>query len=1427
MTKYPLSILSTTNKTILTTLISVAVVFVLMITIVSNFLFAKSIERGKDMATDDAKSITIAIEQTINSLPQLLRLTQRSLTELDMSSDTADISYKNVLSGILDSNPGIFSAWLVLEPGGHNEEQLFISEFMRQNGKIIETTTPSRERLRENPQSVPWYYQPLTTGRTFFEAFVPRNDNNDRLIYTMTISMPVIINEKIVGVCGLAVLYQDILSIVNDLHRIQNRTVILLSPDLTILHAQDLDLIGNNLADYSFENIDDIRTAIAENDVYAKETKSSLIHEKAFMYLQPISVNIGSGQPLYLQISTPLNTLYADANSVVSAMAAVGLASMILIVGIVFLNVNGLLRPIRALTHQARQIAGGDFKAEVFSFPDKSFPDDGFPDDNRRTKNETVVLRQAFDKMLRALQDNLSTIEHRVDERTRDLHRSNNYIKQLLDYTSTISILLDKHMNIMYCSDSVLRLMNSTSFEGFFGRPLTYGQRSIEDEGYLERSHIRMARIIAGQEDVFTEDDTVNWPNGENGLYRIIYKRIQDENGSFDGAVIVMRDLTDVRVEEAQLRMNDVLFSTQMPCFIYDGNGEVVAYNKECRIFGLPTDLAPEDFHRKYSACQPTFQPDGRLTEDLNQELFREGITKGFAQIKALVTNFQGKPMHFEINAARIPWLNDFRLVTYFHDQTSLVEIEAEAKEAEDRIKLMLNSTPLICILRDGQNNIIDCNQEALKIFGVATKEDFMRDFPSFYPEFQPNGTKSPEAILKKLYELKEAVISEPFEWMFQTSTGEPLPAETKLVKILWKDTFRILSYSRDLRETKINEQKMRDSLERERKMELQKEAAQAANEAKSWFLANMSHEIRTPMNAVLGMAELLMQEGLNSRQARYVKDIRTSAVALLDIINDILDISKIQAGKLTLTPVHYDFNVLVDNVASIALFLVEDKTITFEMELADDTPAYLYGDDVRLRQVLLNLLSNAVKFTNEGHVRLSVYATEQSIHFVVSDTGIGIHPEDIQRLFEPFEQADSGKNRSKKGTGLGLSISMVLIKLMGGHLTVDSVYGEGTSFYVEIPKVLGNQELIQYVDGSEINISAPEAHVLIVDDNTINLNVAHGLLGLCQLSADTTTSGKKAIELVQQNTYDVVFMDHMMPEMNGIETTKAIRKLGIDVPIVALTASAITGTKEIMLEAGMNDYLSKPIIKAELRNILKKWIPVEKLILPTPTSVNERIVVQDSAPETAGEDIWQKINRIKGLSLATGLSRVDNQQDLYITVLKLMMKEIEKSTRNMEGFLAAGDMGNFSITVHGIKGSLANIGVMELSAKALELELAAKKADTEFCTTHLPALLEELQTLKLDLEDVFSGTTRHVETTSISPELSRIFTNLADALNKTDILAIDQEMESLNALGLSGTLNDEIEFLNDAVMMMDYENAKRLIESIHYTTNIEGDTYA
>jgi len=919
---------------------------------------------------------------------------------------------------------------------------------------------------------------------------------------------------------------------------------------------------------------------------------------------------------------------------------------------------------------------------------------------------------------------------------------------------------------------------------------------------------------VEAREKGFSEDTVILRRTGRAPLYFTI-SVIRVAVGFSYRYIVYFNDMSEVHelkaeAEVANERMRLMLDTMPHQANFINREFKVIESNLQTvKIFGASNK---SDYMEEFFDYAPEYQPDGRLSIEVAREVIQKAFDDGYYRLEYVRQTKKGELIPCDVVLNRVNCMGDEYVIAYGYDLREVKIAQAEADTVREQMQLMLDSNPMICILRDGNNNILNCNQVAIDIFGFADKADLMKNYHKIYPEYQPDGQNSLKKASEILEELHsgEAGAVRLSEWIFRTLKGEPLPAEVMMLRIMWNDEIRILSYSKDLREAKAKEAELKELTRKERESVLKIEAANAANEAKSQFLAHMSHEIRTPMNAVLGMSDLLLQEKLSQRQFRYVGDIKTAAMALLDIINDILDVSKIQAGKLGLNPVHYDFTTLIDHLSSIAQFLIGDKNILFRLEVQDHETMCLYGDDVRLRQALLNLVGNAIKFTEKGMVQLSVSHTDKEIQIDISDTGIGIEADKMPALFDAFEQFDEQTYRNVKGTGLGLTITKAIIEMMEGTISAESEYGQGTTFHVTIPLVPGDEALIQRADIKETALNAPDAWILVVDDNQINLNVATGLLHLYNIQTDTAKSGKEAIEKIQRNKYDIVFMDHMMPEMNGIETTKAIREMGIDIPIIALTASAVTGAREIMLEAGMSDYLAKPIIKFELNQILKQWIPEEKLLEPTQSETPGADIQDDSRDE-----FWNAVEHIDGLSIMEGLSRIDCQRDVYEKSLKLTIFEVEKSDRNLRAFLSAGDMENFRIEVHGIKGALANIGMMDLSAKAFELEQAAKDNDAAFCEKNLPALLSEMSALSENLSHAFSMIKRDSGQIEIPAELPDIFLRMTDAFGEMDFMRIDSEMEKLDALNITGSLKDDIEQIKDAVLMMDYDGAEEQIKAL------------
>ncbi|RKI83158.1 response regulator [bacterium 0.1xD8-71] len=396
--------------------------------------------------------------------------------------------------------------------------------------------------------------------------------------------------------------------------------------------------------------------------------------------------------------------------------------------------------------------------------------------------------------------------------------------------------------------------------------------------------------------------------------------------------------------------------------------------------------------------------------------------------------------------------------------------------------------------------------------------------------------------------------------------------------------------------------------------MQTLKVNAEKANMAKSEFLARMSHEIRTPISAVLGMNEMVLRESKDTEIKKYSMDIKSSAQALLGIINDILDFSKIESGKLEIIPAEYELNSMLNDLFNMFSLRTQEKGLKFDVIVDPKLPSKLYGDDIRIRQVLSNFLSNAVKYTEKGTVTLELAGrTEEDnviLHFTVKDTGIGIKQENMSKLFLAFERFDEEKNRNIEGTGLGMNISAQLLKLMGADLKVESVYGKGSSFSFDLrQRILEEEPIGSFQERArkaarehvyQASFTAPEGEILLVDDNRVNRKVFCGLLKQTKVKIKDVGSGKECLEEVAKKHYDMIFLDHMMPEMDGMETMSRMKQLQdnqcMDTPVVMLTANAIMGAREHYLAEGFDDFLAKPIVQDKLEKIMVQWMPPEKI---------------------------------------------------------------------------------------------------------------------------------------------------------------------------------------------------------------------------------------
>ncbi|MGL6197002.1 MAG: ATP-binding protein, partial [Thermoguttaceae bacterium] len=513
-------------------------------------------------------------------------------------------------------------------------------------------------------------------------------------------------------------------------------------------------------------------------------------------------------------------------------------------------------------------------------------------------------------------------------------------------------------------------------------------------------------------------------------------------------------------------------------------------------------------------------------------------------------------------------------------------------------------------------------------------------------------------------------------------------------------------------------------------------EKAERLGQVKTQFLANMSHEIRTPMNAIVGMSGLLMEEKMTEKQESYVSDIKRSADTLLTIINDLLDFSKLEAGKMELVPKHYNFNDLLENISSTLGFVARKKGINFNIGKIGDIPEYLFGDDTRLKQVLWNLVGNSMKFTAVGNVTLNIIDLGAELRFDIIDTGIGIREEDISRLFQAFSQVDKQNTSHVKGTGLGLSICKNIVALMEGSISVSSEYGKGSTFTFVIPKIVGDANAVE-VEVHYMMICESSAKILVVDDNLINLNVATGIFGSLGIPITTCESGKSAIALLQENDFDIIFMDHMMPEMNGIEATKLIRSMGSKFekkPIIALTANAVQGARELFLSSGMDDFISKPISKIELNKILIRWLPQDSFKTKQPEEVIAHVKKKKN-------DLLQLSieKNLPELDLSLALEHTGGNWDILVMALKMFNLTIPDDCKKILAQLKNRNFDSLQMSMHGVKGALAGIGCDKEALQAALIEQASREKSLAYCKQHLPPFLNDLEGITAKLMNILS----------------------------------------------------------------------------------------
>lgn len=704
----------------------------------------------------------------------------------------------------------------------------------------------------------------------------------------------------------------------------------------------------------------------------------------------------------------------------------------------------------------------------------------------------------------------------------------------------------------------------------------------------------------------------------------------------------------------------------------------------------------------------------------------------------------------------------------------------------------------------------------------------------------------------------------------------------------------------------------------------------------KSDFLANMSHEIRTPMNAVIGMAEMALREDIPPAAREYIGQIKSSGQTLLTIINDILDFSKIESGKMDISDVEYEPLSMINDVSNIIMTRIGSKDLDLTVDVNPELPIGLYGDNIRIKQVLVNMANNAIKFTDSGNVNVKIdflRTTEDTIELcvAVTDTGRGIKESDMTKLFQSFQQLDSKRNRNVEGTGLGLAISKQLVALMHGKIHVDSEYGKGSTFSFVIPQKVTDSsravekvedgivaagliqseytaqelagdmeklgvtyvrleseeglgwlkdnnagylfveqplmtEAVQYfmklnphvcgvvlanyrsvrtydlpnlrvvkkplyilglsnifngkeengsvslMEAEDFDFTAPRAEILVVDDNAINLTVVKGLLNPLQMKIDTALSGKDAVLMVTDKRYDIIFMDHMMPEMDGVETTRVIRRLlgnNGQVPIIALTANAVEGTAQMFIDEGMNDFVTKPIEMRVILAKLRKWLPPEKIEKNRNKKMNT--VLQGGNREAQASQMSTDIS-IAGLDVKKAMEFLGNEE-LFWSVLKEYYRVIDKKSTLISEYEQKEMWKEYTVEVHALKSASRQIGALELAQVAEQMEAAGNAGNAALIHKITPGMLEEYTFYKGILAPYFvkqeeAQNGRAAE----KSEMSELFDQMKDAMENLDMDAMEEVIKGMSQYSYGDAQRSIFERLKNAVEDIDTEKCEEII---------------
>jgi PAS domain S-box-containing protein len=787
--------------------------------------------------------------------------------------------------------------------------------------------------------------------------------------------------------------------------------------------------------------------------------------------------------------------------------------------------------------------------------------------------------------------------------------------------------------------------------------------------------------------------------------------------------------------DRSQTERSDItLGAAPFASLMFDKYGALLDCNQETlKMFGVPDRDSLRD---RFSEMSPQHQPGGELSADMAAAHGRTALERGHNRFEWMHQKSSGRQMLTEVTLVRVSYKGKSALSGYIRDLTQQKATEQITKtetEKASTLEAIFGSTQDLMFCKDLALRYTECNRAMENYFGVR-KADIVGKTDAEALSIPPDIAAQLAALEKGVISERRAAISEE---MLMSSNGKMIHFEMIRSPLMQEGRVTGLVGT------------ARDITQRKEMLQLAKQQAEAgsASHANSSFLAAMSHEIRTPMNAILGTAEIQMQdEGLPADAKRALSIIHNSGYTLLGIINDLLDLSKIEAGKLELINGQYRAAGLIKDAIAINASLIGSKPIEFKVSIDENLPAELIGDELRIKQILNNLLSNAFKYTDSGEVSLSVTALGEAgggaagreattaLAITVSDTGKGMSEEQMHGIFDAYSRFSMKANRYVEGTGLGMGIVQHLVKMMGGDISVRSAPGKGTEFVVRLPQgcagaaKLGREaaealKTFRPADTAKLKKAEivrepmPYGKVLVVDDMETNLYVAKGFMAPYGLTVETALSGEEAISIIEGGSqYDIIFMDHMMPGMDGLETVKAIREKGYKLPIVALTANAVAGQVEVFMAGGFDGFMSKPIDMRELNASLNKFVRDRQ-----PPGVAEAALAATTAQ-------------------GPGLPMAGDEQHVDKGLSKIFIRDTESAAAALQEYEDRGsyeghDLKAYIASAHALHVSMANIGEAKLSILAKELEQAGRDRAIDFIADNpgdflggLRAALEKLR---------------------------------------------------------------------------------------------------